>query len=164
MLSLEDQVCAIEHAKRFDEIGITQKSLWYWCESKDKDIKPEILQGTLNYYDYNTTEKQISKIYSAFTVAELGKMLPEIITKIHHLSNNKVKIIPYDLIFIKHDNTLDYSHITCSNNGFLKINDSLFPPEIIFRDTTEANARAKMLIYLLENKLITAEEINKCLG
>lgn len=130
-MPLEKQVCDLELAKRIKELGVEQESLWYWIKHKPDfyennpwfkgkpkpEIKPFLGQRIVvpeYYYD---------SVYSAFTVAELGKILP----KYYKTIKKEAMWSAYD----KYDaGVLE----TISN--------------------TEANARAKMLIYLLENDLI----------
>ena len=71
-MKLEQQVCSLELSKKLKKLNIYQGSLWYWilsCRGKDK-------------YYLSTTIQEFKKPlapyeYSAFTVAELGELLPE---------------------------------------------------------------------------------------
>lgn len=126
-MKLEDQVCSLELANRLKELGIKQHSICYWWQY-DKD------SWHLTIAVYPTSPKNY---ISAFTVAELGEMLPSWING-HHLI------------------------ITKASTWFLRYRapSSFIPkeedPEI--EDENEANARAKMLIYLIENALIKIKE------
>lgn len=71
--------------------------------------------------------------YSAPTVAELGEMLPKDI---------KIENRIFPLRFQKFEGGWSCYYIS---------------PEMYFQASTEANARAKLLIYLLENKLLTLQ-------
>jgi hypothetical protein len=73
---------------------------------------------------------------SAFTVVELGEMLPKTI-------HNKKTL---EIFFEKGD----YGFIV----GYTIDDDNGNRDNVSFNEDTEANARAKMLIYLLENQLI----------
>ena len=80
---------------------------------------------------------------SAFTVAELGEMLPNFIQdgdkrdcRLTMYKKSKYFTVSYQ--FLKYEN----GRIVDSNNWGE------------FNDEVEADARAKMLIYLIENKLI----------
>lgn len=134
-MKLEDQVCSIELAKRLKELDVKQDALYSWIQRGDtpKDWSASFLQES---------ERAMTKDYvssgwcSAFTVAELGEMLP------HHTPSMK--------------DGQGYSCSTlCSEDGDATHWDSIenFDPETIFGGT-EADARAKMLIYLIENKLV----------
>lgn len=117
-MKLEDQVCSLELAKRLKELGVAQYSFFYWIKRKLKKHRPFVscLVG-----DHHI------EIASAFTVAELGEMLP------HGFWSSK------------------------SADGY----DCGFEQDLeqyVETKKTEADARAKMLIYLLENKLLTPKE------
>ena len=124
-MKLEDQVCSLELSKKLKELGFKQESLWYWINM------PEGIQcdegcsytpgwkitrvGTLSF-----------ETASAYTVAELGEMLPKIYKSFKH--GNKWTCNAY-------------MHIPAKNGR------------------TEANARAKMLIYLKKEGLLCTEMI-----
>lgn len=136
-MPLEQQVCSLELAKELKELGYPQESLFYWDIGKfpvrqdGKDRKPFI---------QFSKKVLINESYiSAPTVAELGKKLPQII---------KIKKIKYQLFcsvamdkkwFVVYANEKDYT------------DNAPFPFLIC---DTEADARAKMLIYLIKNKHI----------
>ncbi len=76
MISLEKQVCNLELAKRLKELGVKQESFWAWYETTDRDDTPR-----LNRFDEHCTVCPLPKQaweekYAAFTVSELGEMLP----------------------------------------------------------------------------------------
>jgi len=133
-MKLEQQVVNLELAQKLKELGVEQESLFYYVRL---DLKHwEIEQGVEEYsLDYipNKTNK-ITDI-SAFTVAELGEMLPnKIIVSVGCEYDLFIGILGlcWQIMYSRHDGT--YYETT---------------------DKNEANARAEMLIYLLENKLIT---------
>lgn len=113
-MKLEDQVCNLELAKKLKELRVKQKSLWYWCLTRLEDE---------SYFELNDSNRHSSghlfkKWYSAFTIAELGEMLPK-----------------------------TFGSMKSYTKGFICSHEN--DEEIIY-DKTEANARAKMLIYLIE--------------
>jgi len=128
-MKLEQQVCSLEYVKKLKELRVKQDSLWCWKINKMKGVKPEIILSKDKEEEYEYEE--FSKKYcSAFTVAELGKMLPigygreSVYTNFY---DNKWRVIYMD-------------------KGYKTDKKCIAK--------TEADARAKMLIYLLENKLI----------
>jgi hypothetical protein len=131
-MELKDQVCSLELAQKLKELGVKQNSLfkYVFSYSENFSFKPKI------YYNicYNN-----GGTVSAFTVAELGVMMPSIITRnksiAREFANKNVYI--YEV---------QYSDINQST---------------ISSEATEADARAKMLIYLLENNYIKVEDINE---
>ena len=133
-MNLEDQVCCLELSQNLKELGIKQKSQFYY-------IKPLIIDEEIieNPYYMIAYISQIGKIYnnmiSAFTVGELLKLLPLInVSQIKLLKCSKVEGIYY----------------TCMSPSV----------DFNFSDNNPSNAGAKMLIYLIENGLVKVEDIN----
>lgn len=114
-MKLEDQVCSLELSKRLKELGVKQESIFWW-PGENPDYHPVRALSKNEPSDYWS---------SAFTVAELGEMLPVgIITELANLS-------------VKGKRWL------CKENSIVEI-----------RAETEANARAKMLIHQIEKGLV----------
>lgn len=148
---MEKYVCSLELAKKLKELGVKQESEFYWwfrkiegdnyvCELwSNHAVKVQV--EAWNSMNFQFPDSKINDHYSAFTVGELGEMLPANIW----LDNDWRY-----LNFIKNKREdLGRNPKWCYRYGKKKI--------IRFADT-EANCRAKMLIYLIENKLI---EVNK---
>lgn len=136
-MKLDQQVTSFALSKRLKELGVKQESLFFWWKlmAIDDDyilIEPSLHNRTLQSYRdaYPTAD-----VISAFTVAELGEMLPA--------ECDSGKCI---------EGTLAHSKGKWVA-GLL--NDSGDKMEYKSYADTEANARANMLIYLIENKLIT---------
>lgn len=128
-MKLEDQVASLELSKRLKELGVKQNSLFSW----NKQRYGCYLIGNNPNYDSNIIDECIA----ALTVAELGKILPRKIT---------VNTINYY-----------YTQMPCEDLKTWSIfyrNDFSGMPNCDIYDKNEANARAKMRIYLLENGLI----------
>ncbi len=132
-MKLEDQVCSLEIAKRLKELGLKQQSLFEWQLFKSEHWASEI---RLIYKENFTCP---SESWSAFTGAELGEMLP------YSFNIERDKYI-----FSEVKTFLTNLYCICYRNVFKKLN---IPSEIII-NVNEANARAQMLIYLLENSLM----------
>lgn len=137
-MKLENQFVSLELAKKLKALGVKQESLFYWWRLLPTEpyilIHPQLDRRTLQGY---VDAYPSAELYSAFTVAELGDMLPDEI-EVHEQSY-----------------WLDISRPIRSvwQVGYQK-NGSAFQTFIHEADT-EADARARMLIYLVENKLIT---------
>ena len=116
-MRLEDQVVSLELAKKLKELGVKQESLFYYLPMYD---------GTHHILFYRELTHSINYYISAFTVAELGEMLPD------YIELTKVKNIHLATIYSEDNGT--------ENN-------------VSVIDDTEANSRAKMLIYLIEQGL-----------
>lgn len=127
-MPLEKQVVRLELAKKLKELGVKQSSLY--CYSFPKGIYAKVEPLSTSHYGVNYDE------YAAFTVAELGEMLPSCV-----YGENK------SIVSIRQiKGTENYGLYGSYSDGTIKV-EMLTAP-------TEADARAKMLIYLLENKLI----------
>ena len=130
-MKLEQQVCGREWSEKLKKLGVKQESLYYWTTAKDEN---EIQLQRLSFIP---EENSMYNFYSAFTVAELGEMLPRQIELTHprrSLKKNFWKIIYREPLQVKEG----------------EIRSNTYAVEA----TTEANARAKMMVHLLENKLI----------
>jgi len=130
-MKLEDQVVSLELAKKLKELGVKQESLFYWNTrhiwvSYYKHIK----KAPVDFGD---------EIISAYTVAELGEMLPSDVTVIE--TDEKCHFLAIE--------TTGYGKL---KKWYLSYGDRQY---LEHEADTEADARASMLIYLLENKLIT---------
>jgi len=130
-MKLEQQVCSLELAKRLKELGVKQESYFRHVRLSDK---PDL---TEDWYILDRKPTDYLEIVSAFTVAELGELLPNIVMKDEQ-----------DWWFETLKNGSGTSWMVC-----YEAKDE--SDVIVFHAPTEADARAKMLIYLLENKLIT---------
>jgi hypothetical protein len=133
MIPLEQQVCSRELAKRLEELGVRQESVFWWVDR------------TLTYTGGRASHAQLKGGVAAFTVAELGEMLPDDITI--PSKNGKPRA---------HTHWLRFGRYRVAGNRFW----CAYPggsarTNLEERAHTEADARAKILIYLLENHLIS---------
>jgi hypothetical protein len=123
LILLEKQVCNLELARRLEELNVKQESLFWWSTHTipstlwNRDDLDKSLEGY---------EGPAFSTYAAFTVAELGEMLPADILNLEHKG-------------LSHGFYFDHKKRGAGAD-------------------TEADARAKMLIYLVENKLVTLSE------
>jgi hypothetical protein len=131
-MRLEQQVCSVELAMKLKELGVKQNSHFWWSRAwiasfgNSSDWKLCRFGETFN----DTTR------CSAFTSAELGEMLP-------------------------HDNASQRKDTRRNNaGGLLKQWTAYYLLEdgskmVFERGNTEADARAKLLIHLIQNKLVS---------
>jgi len=126
-MKIEDQVCSLELAKRLKELGVKQNSYFKWTywSAAPKD-NPYAIPLVVRY-DHELTQGERAEVCAAFTVAELGEMLPAFYMPVR---DDEV-----------HDG--DAKWLCVEPEPFDR-----------YYEHTEADARAKMLIYLIENKLI----------
>ncbi len=135
-MKLEDQVVSLELAKKLKELGFKQDCYVKWCiwdkndmyyaDEKDRLFTQEQWEDFTD--EYSPSE---SEFFAAYTVAEL--VLPEGIFSGIDFETKKPRCEQFQW----------HSNDKKAVSTFKK-----------FDAETEADARAKMLIYLKENKLI----------
>jgi len=118
-MKLEDQVCSLEYAKRLKELDVKQDSVFCW--KNDDEFCKSCSKWKITPFEKVKYQNKY-QIYSAYTVAELGEMLPIYVT----------------------------SEKTNKHEFFVRSEDAVYNT----LENTEVDARAKMLIYLIENGLI----------
>ncbi len=123
-MKLEEQVCNLELSKRLKELGVKQESLFWWC------IEPEAFKNR-DWYIGDTNDRK----FSAFTVAELGDLLPP------DTPSDK------DACWMQVSEDGGETHWDNVNDG------EGVPEPTIIRGGTEADMRAKMLIHLIKSGL-----------
>ena len=165
-MKIENQVSSLKLSKRLKELGVKQESVWAWkvvVEYWGAKPKTKLVNegGTDNEKIVNGKELHYSeKYYSAFTVVELGEKLPDYIKDIGNLDigKNHTDHMSMNKKLVKH-RTWHISYWTWETSFTRKHKDmylkQIANPKIpLIHAKTEANARAKMLVYLLENGLI----------
>ena len=113
-MKIEEQVCNLELARELKELGVKQESYFNWVDNGEKWLV--------------TQRQSFQSGFSAFTVAELGAMLPSGITSEKTYGDEEKYFVSYE------------------------------SEAMNFVEKTEADARAKMLIYLIKNQLLSAKE------
>lgn len=162
-MKLEDQVTSLEISKKLKELGVKQESEFYWVVTLTTEYH-------LSWYPNGELPKALQQrndCYSAFTVAELGVLLPAYIPRAMERRGTdgctrfgdmytKFHKAPTDLFHTWFD-PLKSSH-NHSQEG--KLSELI---AIDFKNLEklqftgykkEADSRANALIYLLENKII----------
>lgn len=131
-MKLEQQVVSLELAKRLKELGVKQESYAQWHRpkflEKEGEDDPSKMDELTGFYSSYSDEWST---YSAFTVAELGEILP------NHLDLEGKWVV----LECRKDSTLEHWYTHYGDRYFTEAD-------------TEADARAKMLVHLIENKLI----------
>lgn len=129
-MTLENQVCSLGLANRLKELGVKQDAYFDWYEHEGI---PYVADFAGRYID--PLKGHHEKLCSAFTVAELGEiLLADKLRQIHKSPVGDCWTLP-----IRTD-----AH--ASNRGTDHMD-------------TEANARVKMLIYLIENDLLNVSAL-----
>lgn len=119
ILPIEKQVCSLELAKRLKELGVPKESYFKWHSVKGDREKDCYVTHDDAGYGY--------ELCAAFTVAELGEMLPHKYQMVKGVSGD--------------------SWLVCQNGKMLTGPNSIAK--------TLADAMAQMVIYLIENKLVS---------
>ena len=150
-MDIKDQVANLELSKRLKALEIEQESIFYWTEydtfggtaGATSLGKPEIrIKAELSHV------KGYPPIASAFTTAELGMMFPD------NLVSSGMDEGKWSCIYGPKEDGNDmpdseWEHKANYEFGY-----------ICMTDDNEADVRAKMLIYLIENDLIKIEKDN----
>lgn len=140
-MKLEQQVTSLEISRKLEKLGVKQDSLfvWWYTEAMSTDVKyfPDV--------DWDKRENKLrlrepymkdsGRDIAAFTVAELGEMLPD--------NENLVTM------FFLNGRCQIYLNHEVPNQMMIDLTKGIH-----VEANTEADARGKMLIYLIENNLI----------
>ncbi len=138
-MKLSNQLTSLKLSQKLEKLGVKQDSYWSWIKGKsDKEEEFRLMDVTQPEGRLNLLAAGY-KIYSAFSVAELGELLPMLIS-----GNTKNE----EAYLYCHRSSVDWScgYVFGVSNGI--------DYACLESARTEANARAKMLIYLIENKLV----------
>lgn len=136
MLPIEQQVISLESAKRLKELGVKQESLFHWVYF-NSPVTPAYNHWELHYegnrYKHCNEGNLKDFMLSAFTCSELGLILSSMAT---------------------------ISYVNSRLGDFTCVYIEEYVVRYITYSDTESESRAKMLIYLLENRLIPLEKQN----
>lgn len=141
-MKLSEQVISLEQAKRLKELGIEQKSICYHHFQKDYGFAGVQENKENHTVSFGKPPMITDMAYSAFTVAELGVMLPPFTYSWMGRANT------YGCVSSNQEPNDDYINYSVENGQ-------------ISNGANEAECRAAQLIYLLENNLVTPAEINQ---
>jgi len=143
MIEIDKQVCSLDLAKRLKKLGVKFRPVLFW------DRPGIFLPGFSNEkeedgYEVVLLTRDVSKeeaeyIYAAYSVGELGEMLPEFIATYKAACRNENE----KWRLLSHSGTDEY------NLNIENISQ--------FSASTEADCRAKVLIYLIENGYVRVE-------
>lgn len=128
-MKLESQVCSLKLANRLRELGVLQESYFYWATPAIGTV------AKLEPKHVKSKSAQWAKWPSAFSVGELGEMLPE------------------EYITRKNPEGGGWQAWELEEGLYDKSGGHIL-------GKTEADARAKVVIYLIENKIVSVDEIN----
>lgn len=175
-MKLENQVCTLSQAKKLKELGVKQCAFFSWFGDEEQRLMDNGKEGLFisNWLFVSSTEPynnqesdwrndvSLKQIASAFTVAELGQMLPDNVLADFEFDEKTLNYISgqYDCrleIWKVKSSITGYGIAYRKNNN---PNIQLPKSEQAFFKEHEAEVRAEMLIYLLENGHINVTELN----
>lgn len=158
---LEDQVCALEYAKKLKALGVKQTALFFYAEyphfmQQQKDGSVKCVETITDIRGASYWRDNEIESWAAFTTAELGEMLPQFIeTDIlaeigMYIDDECYKADENDELTVL-DAPREY-HIAYTS----RFCDRMKAIHSV-KDHNEANARAKCLIMLIESGLMKNE-------
>lgn len=166
-MPLEQQLASLTLSQRLKELGVKQESLFTWVTFDSHSVVDHTTGGykTMRFTTLERMEileeyeergyPEVIEFCSAFTVAELGEMLPDYTQELGNLEISKCETDHFNMKK-KEKGWWNVSYWTWKN-AYSKNGDIYLERESkhLQQADTEADCRAKMLIYLLERKLIT---------
>jgi hypothetical protein len=177
-MELAQQVCTLEQAKKLKELGVKAETYFKWGEAAEHDRHGSVIvkwHPTL-FVEVHGEEKsvwcstdeddllnddnefnEVRGLWPAFTTAELGVMLPE-----YRPSNSNIATA--DFVERKSDDgfVVGYDMDSSTMGGYGPDVKDYFDKKFI--SSSEAEARAHMLIYLLEGGFVNVGEVNQRLN
>lgn len=126
-MEIKKQVVSLSLAKRLKELGVKQESLFWYEQVKVAGLNQWEKDYQLGFNNNSAPYHNGERIVSTFTVAELGELLPS-----------------------------DHWTQKAQEGGWktketISMHSAIAP---MFFEDTEAEARAKILIYLLESNIL----------
>ena len=135
-MELKNQLTSLNLSKRLKELGVKQDSEYYHQHTETLGIFSAKTEEERNKFQKDeivfrcNISDMAQELYSAFSVAELGEMLSSYVE------------------------TWKMGKLDKKREGLFCCSDVKYHGREEFVEKKEADARSKMLIYLLENKLI----------
>lgn len=158
-MKLEDQVVSLELAKKLKELGVKQESYFWW-------VNPDLTEKNVTQllsYDERFINHHPDLYFSAFTAAELGPMIPFTI-KVKDWKGFDGEYTWYCTQHVGYT-AHDYNPPICYHFNMHEHIEfdkpGIDPLEIIgvdFVGNNEADTRALMLIWLIENGYVNVKE------
>lgn len=157
-MKIEDQVVSLELARKLKSLGVKQESYFYW-----KYADTPLQNGERWFIEIGKEADELDNefdLFSAFSVSELGEMLPrQICDQDQPLSGTKGKCFSLIAEFLaddySSDNKIDGYRLRYGGSKAKVESNTNMNSAGDYYIGTEVDARASMLIYLIEQKLIT---------
>lgn len=145
-MDVEKQVCSLELSKKLKELNINQESIFYYEVFTENSYKIHFASHSFKVFEGDN-------IYSAFTVAELGNIIPNYVLTKDAEPFNGFRIFIEKFLSVEDNHTknnwvINYYCDSVEIQGeqaFVskKLTSNIYDPNL-------ADAMAKMLIYLIE--------------
>lgn len=153
-MNIENQVCSLELAKKLKNLGVKQESIFSYMKKEDGRIFVTSSYGCNCWVElpYEAVDP-----IAAFTSAELAELLPNHVTTLTNEPFNNFRINISKFISVQENEAfnnfiINYWCDTTEVTGEIAFFTRKLTSNIY--DINLANAMAKMLIYLLENKIM----------
>jgi len=136
-MKIENQVCSLDQAKKLKELGVSNGSAFVWfnfkfpVDKKDTLMLVSLVEGVNSAMAHANTAVFVH-LFPAFTAAELGELLPSEVTT-------------------EREPGIEMHVWVCADS---------MNYEVAFPANTEAQAKADLLIWLLEKGHETPEDAN----
>jgi len=146
MYTLENQVCTLKQARKFDELGLKLESYFIWMEI-DKECKEWILTTNLTYVKSDDFCE-----YPAYSSAELDVLLPsrctidEILLFYHFRKNG--------------DNDSRKIHPVSYTAGYFPYPVSNEVPGIGYTEAKPTHIKSSLLLHLLKEKIVKPQDLS----
>jgi hypothetical protein len=127
-MRIEDQVVNLDLAAQLKELNVKQDSYFYWVVTNHLQ-RAQASKSAIKYCEFLKSKNYEYKLISAFTSAELGELLPAGWCQTDTVDPKRFPDLKHYCIW----------YAGCKHQE---------------KDNNEANARAKMLIHLIENNLL----------
>lgn len=166
-MELESQLTSLTLSKRLKELGVKAPSYFWWRNDYPNNPgkypnKWYIIPGSEWPYTYKPKAVEFDAglhLVQAYSVAELGEMLPCIVKKEileWYKGKQRSRLVIFSLELVKdiyeHTGKIVYYCRYYYGDVYDDTCEYIEPKD--YEDTNEANARAKMLIHLIEHGLI----------
>ena len=141
MYPIENQVCTLRQARKFDELGLKLESYFVWIK---KDDRWQIIAR-----HRWKTKLWTEQIYPAFSCAEVGILLPFCID---------VKGEP--LVYQCHKFERPWLHVNNYETGYYTVPNAAGFDYLKYKNQHECHAKSDLLLHILRFKNITPDNLD----
>jgi len=143
MYQLENQVCTLEQAKKFNEAGLKLDSCFVWWRSESKEWYLGIWYSVIDAYFPDRM------IYPAYSSAELDVLLP-----------SRCEIDGYKYCFYNFRKKPELSFHTYAAGYYLYPDNPEVIAGIEYTGQNGAHAKSDLLLHLLKEKIVEPQYLS----